>query len=246
MNAARFAELEATVRELGRATWAQEREWYLARFGEFYDGGVSAFGPAGPGEEARLDAELWFLLDCPLDSGDTPLERIRQRASGRAIELLARSELRAWRIESIEEDGVLGALCPLGTGRARLDTVRPPLGSLVAGAVVAGTIVVARSVPIGPGRWALLGRVPVVDRAAVGDFDALLAVLGSPRGEFWRVHGGVLARAAWAWPEDREHTVDGWIVSGSMSVFGLRDAGPAVAALRADSEFAEDGSDGED
>jgi hypothetical protein len=31
-----------------------------------------------------------------------------------------------------------------------------------------------------------------------------------------------------------------------MSVFGLRDAGPAVAALRADSEFAEDGSDGED
>jgi hypothetical protein len=201
---------------------------------------MAAFGHAGPGAEARLDAELSFLLDCPLDSGDTPLQRIRERASVRAVELLARSELRAWRIESVDGmgggggGGVLDALCPLGTGRARLETVRSPVGS-----VTPGAILVARSVPIGPRRWGLLGRAPVVDRAAHGDFDALLAVLGSPRGEFWRVHGGVLARAAWAWPEDREVTVDGEIVCGSLATFGLADAAAAVAALRDDPELEE-------
>jgi hypothetical protein len=225
-------ELEGTVRELGCAIWDEDRDWYLTRFGELYDGGIEAFGPAGPSAEARLDAELWFLLDCPLDTGDTPLHRIRQRASGRAAELLARSELRAWRIESVDGAGVLGALCPLGTGRARLETVRRPFGELTAGAMV-----VARSVSIGPGRWALLGRAPVVDRAAAGDFDALLAWLDSPRGEFWRVHGGVLARAAWAWPEDRERTLDGEIVEGSLAAFRLSDPGAAVAVLQGDPEL---------
>ncbi|MDQ6806124.1 MAG: hypothetical protein M3065_14460, partial [Actinomycetota bacterium] len=234
------AELEATVGALGRAIWDEHRDWYEVRFGELYDGGIAAFGPAGPGAEARLDAELWFLLDCPLDTGDTPLHRIRQRASGRAVELLARSELRAWRIESVDGPGLFGALCPLGTGRARLETVRRPLGS-----VTPGAILVARSVPIGPGRWGLLGRAPVVDREAMGDFDAVLAWLNSPRGEFWRVHGGVLARAAWAWPEDREHTRDGQIVSGSLSTFAVLDVGAVVAALRSDGELAFSDAGGE-
>jgi hypothetical protein len=224
------------VRELGRAVEADEPDWYEARFGEFYDGGVEAFGPAGPGLEARLDAELWFLLDCPLDSGDTPLHRMRQRASGRAAELLARSELRAWRIEAIDGAGVLGVLCPLGTGRALLESVRRPLGSVAPGAML-----VARSVPLGPARWALLGRAPVVDRDAVGAFDASLAVLDSPRGEFWRVHGGVLARASWAWPEDREHTVDGEVVCGSVSAFALSDPTSVVAALGGDDELEQEG-----
>ncbi|MDQ6779356.1 MAG: hypothetical protein M3071_24720, partial [Actinomycetota bacterium] len=225
-------ELEGTVAALGRAIWDEDPDWYRARFGELYDGGIEAFGPAGPAAEARLDAELWFVLDCPLDSGDTALHRMRQRASGRALELLARSELRAWRIESVDGAGVLGALCPLGTGRARLETVRRPLGSVAPGAML-----VARSVPVAPGRWGLLGRTPVVDLEAVGAFDELLAVLDSPRGEFWRVHGGVLARAAWAWPEDREHTVDGEIASGSVSAFALSDPASVVAALRGDAEF---------
>jgi hypothetical protein len=231
-------ELEGAVRELGHAIRDEDPGWYAARFGELYDGGIEAFGPSGPDAEARLDAELWFLLDCPLDSGDTPLHRIRQRASGRAVELLARSELRAWRIES-SGGGVLGALCPLGTGRARLETVRGPFGELTAGAMI-----VARSVPIGPGRWGLLGRAPVVDRAAVGDFDALLARLDSPRGEFWRVHGGVLARAAWAWPEDRDHTLDGHVVEGSLGVFRLADPAAAVPALASDPELEEEDDDG--
>ncbi len=226
------AELERTVQELGRGIWDEDRAWYLARFAEFYDGGFDAFGLAGPGADARLDAHLWFLLDCPLDSGETPLERIRQRASGRAVELLARSELRAWRIESVDGAGLLGALCPLGTGWSRLETVRPPLGDLRAGAIL-----VARSVPIGPGRWAILGRAPVVDRAAIAEVDAVLAVLDAPRAEFWRVHGGVLARAAWAWPEDREHTRNGEIVEASIAVFRLADPAAAVAALEGDPEL---------
>jgi hypothetical protein len=233
-------ELEAAVRSLGELVGEVDPSWYDARFGEFYDGGLSGFGGRGPGVQARLDAELWFLLDCPLESGEWPLQRIRARAGGRALELLARSELRAWRIESVDGGGVLGALCPLGTGRARLETVRPPLGD-----VRPGAFVVARSVPIGPGRWALLGRAPVVDREAAGDFDALLAVLGAPRGEFWRVHGGVLARAAWAWPEDREHTVDGEIVCGAVSTFAVLDAAGVVSALRGDRELVEKPGDPE-
>jgi hypothetical protein len=229
-------DLEATVLEVGRAVWLEHPDWYRARFGEFYDGGVDGFGRGGPDLEARLDAELWFLLDCPLDgSGETPLHGIRQRASGRAVELLARSELRAWRIESVDGAGVLGALCPLGSGRARLETARRPFGELRPGAIV-----VARSVPIGPGRWALLGRAPVVDRDASADFDALFAVLDSPRGEFWRVHGGVLAGAAWAWPEDREHTLDGEIVEGSVAMFCLADVAAAVAALEQDPDLCAD------
>jgi hypothetical protein len=232
-------ELEGIVLELGWEVSKQHPEWYRARFGELYDGGVDAFGIGGPDLAARRDAELWFLLDCPLDGGgDTPLHGIRQRASGRSVELLARSELRAWRIESVDGAGVLGALCPLGSGRARLETARRPLGELRPGAIV-----VARSVPIGPGRWALLGRAPVVDGDASADFDALFAVLDSPRGEFWHVHGGVLARAAWAWPEDREHTLDGEIVEGSLATFRLADSAAAVAALEQDAELCADSSD---
>jgi len=225
-------ELEGAVYDLGRAIWKEDRDWYLARFAELYDGGIEAFGPAGPGADACMEAELWFLFDCPLDTGQTPLHRLSQRSGGRAVELLARSELRAWRIESVDGAGVLAALCPLGTGRARLETARRPLGELAAGAML-----VARSVPVGPGRWALLGSAPIVDREAIADLDALLAMLDAPRGEFWRVHGGVLAHAAWAWPEDREHTIDGRIVEGSLAAFRLADPAAAVAVLQGDPEL---------
>jgi hypothetical protein len=130
---------------------------------------------------------------------------------------------------------VLDALCPLGTGRARLETSRSPEGGLPPGAFI-----VARSVPLGPHRWALLGRAPVVPREVVADFDALLATLEAPRGEFWRVHGGVLARAAWAWPEERRHTIDGELVRHSLVAIELRELDGALAALDRDGELEPD------
>ena len=198
MSRGRFdliAELEATVAALGEDTRLAAPDWHRDRFAEFYDGGIAVFGNDGPSAEESLEAYLWFLHDCPLPTGETPLWRLRQRSPGRAVELLARSELRAWRVESVADVGNLTALCPLGTGRVRLEAGRPPAGRLGPGAIVA-----ARSVPLGPERWALLGRAPVVEAGAAAEFEALLASLHAPRGEFWRVHGGVLARAAAAWP----------------------------------------------
>jgi SEC-C motif-containing protein len=225
-------ELEATVQRLGEETWALDPDWCRARFAEIYDGGLDAFGPLGPDSAERLDAQLWFLLDCPLPHGQTPLWHMRLHKIGRSAELLARSELRAWRIESVDGAGVLGARCPLGTGPARLEGVRHPVGEPAPGAFV-----VARSVPLGPERWALLGRAPVVEPTAVRDFGALLASLDAPPGEFWRVHGGVLARAAWAWPEWREHTGDGEIVTRSLASIVLADPAAAIAALEEDPEL---------
>jgi hypothetical protein len=163
---------------------------------EFYEGGLAAFGPVGPTPAELLEAELWFLLDCPLPTGETPLWRARREQTSRAIELLSRSELRVWRIEAVEGCRRLGTVCPLGTGRARLQLAREP-----AGVAARGALVVGRSVPVGPERWALLGGAPVVAPAGAGHFERFVRSLDAPRGELWRVHGGMLIRAAWTWPE---------------------------------------------
>lgn len=105
--------------------------------------------------------------------------------------LLSRAECRAWRVESIEDPGVITACCPLGSGRTTLACARPPLAEPASGAFL-----VARSLPVGPGRWVLLGRPAVVSRSEAGKFELLLRSLRAPRGEFWRVHGGVLVQAA--------------------------------------------------
>ena len=179
------------MERLGADTWNQHRDWYLARLSEFYEGGADSFGLTGPTRAELLEAELWFLLDCPLDTGETPMRGLRAVQMNRAVELLDRSELRAWRIESVPGPGAAVGLCPLWHGRARLELGREPEGVLRPGALV-----VARSVPVGPERWTLLGRPWVVEPSAMADFEALLASLDAPRGEFWRVHGGVLGRAA--------------------------------------------------
>lgn len=187
-------ELEEAVVRLGDETWRRDRDWCLTQLAEFYDGGIEAFGPLGPTPSELFEAQLWFLLDCPLPSGETPLWRARREQAGREVELLSRSDLRAWRIEGIEGPRRLIAACPLGTGRARLELPREPAGDARAGAVI-----VARSVPVGPERWALLGGAPVIDAQGAAAFERLLASLDAPRGELWRVHGGMIVRAAWTW-----------------------------------------------
>jgi hypothetical protein len=225
-------ELEDTVDELGYDTWGAEREWCLARFAEFYDGGIEAFGLAGPSREELLEAHLWFLPDCPLPEGQTALWRLRQQRTGRAVELLARSELRAWRVEAVGASGELTGICPLGTGRARLEAIRRPMGDLRPGAVL-----VARSVPLGPERWALLGRAPVVEASVAAEFEALLCTVDAPRGEVWSVHGGVLARAAWAWPQTQELTIDGELAQTAIVAFERADVQSVLTVLDLDPEL---------
>jgi hypothetical protein len=231
-------QLEEIVADLGEAMWEREPDSCAARFAEFYDGGLDAFGWAGPSSEELLEAFLWFLFDCPLPDGQTPLGSMSGRSRGHADELLARSELRAWRVESVAPGGVIQALCPLGGGRGRLELPREPLGELRPGALI-----VARSVPLGPERWTLLGRLPVVDPSVQTEFEELLASLEAPRGEVWRVHGGVLARTVWAWPEEREVTVDGEIVESMLVRFAVDDPARTAAALDADPELVPTGPD---
>jgi hypothetical protein len=188
------AEFERTIDLLGSETWADDPEWCAARFAEFYDGGLEAFGPGGPGSGALLEAHLWFLLDCPLPSGDTPLWRLRQRTSERTAELLGRSEIRPWRIEGVSGPRVVSAACARNGGRSRVELARAPRGELRPGAIAVG-----RSVPLGPARWLLLGTASVLVGASAREFERLVASLGAPPGEFWSVHGGVLARAAAEW-----------------------------------------------
>jgi hypothetical protein len=225
-------ELEEVVQRLGQDTLAQHPDWYHARFAEIYDGGVEAFGPLGPDRLQRLGAELWFLLDCPLPDVHSPLWRMLAHHTARAGELLARSELRVWRIATVPDAASVGAECPRTGAPVRLDFVRAPKGEPAPGAFV-----VARSVPLGPERWALLGPASIVESGAETEFVALLSSLEAPRGEFWRVHGGVLSRASWAWPEWREHTLDGQLVTGSMAALELHDRDAAIAALAADPEL---------
>lgn len=110
-------------------------------------------------------------------------------SAGRLEALLERAELRAWRIEVLSGAGLAGARCLLDGTQALIAWSRPPQGDLGIGGVL-----VARSLPVGPGRWLLLGRPALV--ADPAGFERLVASLRAPRGEFWRVHGGVLARAA--------------------------------------------------
>ncbi len=121
--------------------------------------------------------------------GASPLRADRLRV------LLDRSELRAWRIEGEGPQpgapGPLAAHCPLGSGPVLLASRR----SLPAG-IAPGAYVVARSLPVGPGRWVLLGRIAIVAPGRASRFEQLLRSLRAPRGEFWRVHGGVVAQAA--------------------------------------------------
>jgi hypothetical protein len=233
-------QLERLVEDIGDETRQREPEWFEARLAEFYDGGPDAFGFVGPTREELIAAELWFLLDCPLPSGDTPLALRRREDPAPGTELLARSELRAWRVESLASGTGFGGICALGTGRGRVEVV-----SESAGEIRRGSIVVGRAVPLGPERWAIVGRARVVDRLVAAEFDALLASLNAPRGEEWRVHGGLVAAASWAWPEEREVTIAGELVEDSCVRYLLSEPDQVAEHLHADPELIPLASDGD-
>lgn len=131
----------------------------------------------------RLLAELAPAVELV---GGAPLTRERLRV------LLGRVELRAWQLEGDSSaPGPLAGRCPLGSGRALLASTRA-----LPDRAASGAYVVARSLPVGPGRWVLLGRPSVVGAGGASRFEQLLRSLRAPPGEFWRVHGGVLAHAA--------------------------------------------------
>jgi hypothetical protein len=130
-----------------------------------------------------------------------PLARLRGGSSddrlsaARLSVLLSRAEVRAWSVDALDAPGLVLGRCPLGSGRAWLSLAREPLGEPAPGAYLVG-----RAIPVGPGQWLLMGRISVVaGESAVAEFERLLRSLRAPRGEFWRVHGGVLARTARAW-----------------------------------------------
>jgi hypothetical protein len=225
-------EFERLVEDIGDECWEREPDWFAERMAEFYDGGLDAFGMAGPTRDELLTAELWFLLDCPLPNGETPIALRRRRDPGRTTETLARSELRAWRVLSVGPGNGFTALCALGTGRARIDAVSGLSGQLRRGALVVG-----RSVPLGPERWGLIGTARVVEPTVSAEFGALLSSLDAPRGEEWRVHGGVVAAAAWAWPEEREVTIDGEVVEDSSVRYLVSEPDEVRRCLEADSEL---------
>jgi hypothetical protein len=181
-------QLDAVIGGLACDLHSTDPDWFAERLAEF---GCERAGAARPEDEGVREACMWFLFDCPLADGRSPVERFAARSGGRSAELLLRSELRVWRVQTVFRAGLYGVLCPLGSGLARVEPARPPIGEPRAGALLVG-----RSVPLGPQRWALAGRGRIVDGVAAPAFDALLASLEAPAGEFWRVHGGVLARAA--------------------------------------------------
>lgn len=136
--------------------------------------------------------------------GDSPLHRFLKELEQpvalvggtpltveRLLVLLGRAERRAWRVEELHAPGLLAGRCPLGSGSAQLVFARPPGREPAPGAYV-----VALSLPVGPGRWVLLGRPAIVSPREASRFERLLASLRAPRGEFWRVHGGVISQAA--------------------------------------------------
>jgi hypothetical protein len=219
--------LEALVDELGR--WAQHhhRREYEVAFAEFYRGGWAAFGLAGPDDDERREADLWLTCDVPLVEGERVLSRAASEIS--VDPLLSESRLRVWRIAHVLGAGMIRATCPLTGEAGILQTVRDP-----AGVVEPDRLLVARSVPHSPGRYALLGRVPVVAPTAQGDFEDLLArieiELHDPD-RIWSEAGGQLSAAAWRWPEEREHTREGDIVAEARVSYALRDIPAMIGAL---------------
>lgn len=131
----------------------------------------------------RLRSELAESV-ARLDAGPWSPERLTA--------LLARAELRAWWVDALEAPGLLAGSCPLGSGRVRVAYV----GEMVGGRPEVGGYIVGRAIPVAAGGWVIFGHPSLVGDARALEFERLLGALRAPRGAFWQVHGGVIARAA--------------------------------------------------
>lgn len=137
---------------------------------------------------------------------DTALERLSDElaapiallgagpwSSARLAVLLARAEVRAWRVATVERDQVISGICPTGGGWAIVAWSRTPRP----GPPEPDGWIVGRALPVAAGRWVLIGRPTVVGAEdAARSLTPLIRQLRAPRGEFWGVHGGVVARSA--------------------------------------------------
>lgn len=216
---------------------------YDAAFASLFPGGTALFGHATAHAEERLEAALWIVCDVDLGTGATPLELRQRQLEDPHLELLSTTQLQAWEIERPREAGLIDAACPVSGERATLETVRAPAGDLRPGGFL-----VARSLPRGEARFALLGSAPVLEAEAERDFEMLLADLavGSAPELLWRRVGGRLASAAWSWVEEREHTREGEPVQDVHVVYGLPDVARTLEALDADPELDRDGAQDDD
>lgn len=217
-------------------------------FSELFLSGVwFGFETAAP--DQRLDAALWIACDGELCEGTVAPLRRRAEEGGPLPEqqawadALAESSMRAWRIESVSELGLLDAVCPLSGEAAQLELVRAPMGD-----PAPGRLLVARSLPRPEGRFALLGMAPVVEPDAQQDFERLLerieADADSPE-DAWRRFGGELLHAAWSWPEQRQRTAEGEPVIEHHVVLAVPDGDALLDELSADPELTERGADWE-
>lgn len=234
------AALEDLAAELGERAFAHCPRCLEDAFAELFHSSAW-FGFETAAADVRLEAALWIACDGKLCEGlPPPLGRVAEDGGpdpeqGAWAEALGGSRTRAWRVERVGEAGLLDAVCPLSGERAQLELVRAPMGE-----PEPGRLLVARSLPRPEGRFALLGMAPVVVPEAQAEFEALLERVradAESADEAWRLHGGELLRAAWCWPEEHLHTVEGDPVEEHHVALALPDREAAVAALRADPEM---------
>lgn len=229
MEAARH-ELPALEREVTRMArdWrVREPARYADRLADFYAGGLAAFGWQGPDPEELLEADLWLLFAPDAEGGEAIVtQAAAQAADDRRLAALAASTLRAWWVEAAEPTGALVARCPFTEHPARLWPARGIHGAEARD----GCYVVARTVALSTGQLGLLGRAPAVLPDVEAYFEALLDELAGSDGR-WRDEGARLFRAAWSWPEEREHTREGTVVADAHVVYDLHDPERLAADL---------------
>ena len=231
-------ECERIAWSLGERAEELEPGAFWQAFTELY-GEPEMFGLYGPEPEEMLEADLWIVCDRDLGAGGSPLARARRQAERPevALEALASSRIRPWRIEGEPAGLTFPARCAISDEPATLEALRPP-----AGTPAPGRILVARSVALNDGNWALLGGAPVIDPRSQADFSALLDELIGRTPDLdatLAVRGGALLRAAWAWPEEREHTREGELVQSHHLILAAPHAGALIAALGSDPEMGE-------